>query len=216
MLRQFLFITALLFLTIQSHAFNAQVVDGDTLKIGNTTHRLNGIDAPEEGQKCKGTTKKDWPCGKRSTDELARLLNLGEVSCVSTGSDGYGREISTCRVGDIELNSHLVRRGFAWAFRKYSQAYVREEELAKEESLGIWVRPTKPAWEFREERWNSAAQEAPDGCPIKGNISRNGRIYHAPWSPWYKRTKINLKRGERWFCDEAEAIAAGWRAPIWR
>lgn len=22
-------------------------------------------------------------------------------------------------------------------------------------------------------------------------------------------------RGERWFCDKGEAIAAGWRAPYW-
>jgi hypothetical protein len=55
------------------------------------------------------------------------------------------------------------------------------------------------------------------GCPIKGNINDEGEhIYHTPWSPWYSRTKINETKGERWFCDEAEAMAAGWRPARFR
>lgn len=50
-------------------------------------------------------------------------------------------------------------------------------------------------------------------CLIKGNISDNGRIYHTPGSPSYDRTKIEESKGERWFCTEAEARAAGWRPP---
>jgi hypothetical protein len=50
-------------------------------------------------------------------------------------------------------------------------------------------------------------------CRIKGNISESGRIYHLPGSEWYERTQINPAKGERWFCSEAEAKAAGWRAP---
>jgi len=48
-----------------------------------------------------------------------------------------------------------------------------------------------------------------------GNINSKGeRIYHTPWgSRSYDRTEINSAKGERWFCDEAEAVAAGWRAP---
>ena len=47
---------------------------------------------------------------------------------------------------------------------------------------------------------------------IKGNISGNGRIYHMPGQYDYARTRINTGKGERWFCSEAEARAAGWRA----
>jgi hypothetical protein len=32
-----------------------------------------------------------------------------------------------------------------------------------------------------------------------------------PWSPWYGKVRINKSKGERWFCSEAEAVAAGWR-----
>ena len=50
-------------------------------------------------------------------------------------------------------------------------------------------------------------------CRIKGNISGSGKIYHVPGSDSYERTKIDESKGERWFCTEAEARAAGWRAP---
>jgi hypothetical protein len=50
-------------------------------------------------------------------------------------------------------------------------------------------------------------------CRIKGNISQNGRIYHVPGSASYDQTQIDTSKGERWFCTEAEARAAGWRAP---
>lgn len=206
----------LILIAVPAQAYNGTTVDGDGLKIGDEIHRLDGVDAPEEGQKCETGGSKKWPCGKAATDEMERLLSLGDVSCKVNGRDGYGRNISICNIGDLEINAHMVRNGFAWAFRKYSPRYIEQEEQAKTEGLGIWRADTERAWEFRERMWQIGAEKAPQGCPIKGNISRNGRIYHAPWSPWYKRTKINTKKGERWFCDEADAIAAGWRAPLWR
>ena len=51
-------------------------------------------------------------------------------------------------------------------------------------------------------------------CPIKGNINEKGeRIYHVPGDQWYSNTKLDESKGERWFCSEKEALAAGWRAP---
>src|SRR5262245_26469318 len=55
------------------------------------------------------------------------------------------------------------------------------------------------------------APEAPAGYTIKGNVTRNGKIYHMPSSPWYAQIRIAPDKGKRWFCTEAEAIAAGWR-----
>ncbi|MCY0146313.1 hypothetical protein OEG84_00905 [Hoeflea sp. G2-23] len=50
-------------------------------------------------------------------------------------------------------------------------------------------------------------------CLIKGNVSINTgeRIYHVPGQEFYTPTKISARYGERWFCSEAEARAAGWR-----
>lgn len=48
----------------------------------------------------------------------------------------------------------------------------------------------------------------------KGNISRKGeKVFHVPGSRDYDRTRISEKDGERMFCTEDEARAAGWRAP---
>ncbi|GAB4814195.1 hypothetical protein N2152v2_001241 [Parachlorella kessleri] len=50
-------------------------------------------------------------------------------------------------------------------------------------------------------------------CPIKGNINAKGeRIYHVPGGKSYDATAIAVSEGERWFCSESEAVAAGWRA----
>ncbi len=50
-------------------------------------------------------------------------------------------------------------------------------------------------------------------CRIKGNISidTGERIYHVPGQEYYEQTKIRHRYGERWFCSEADARAAGWR-----
>ena len=108
-----------------------------------------------------------------------------------------------------------MHRGHAWAFRSNTNDYVSAENEARASGLGIWRAPTESAEMYRARRWMVVEQGEPKGCPIKGNISSNGRIYHAPWSPWYKRTKVSPEKGERWFCSESEAINAGWRAPLW-
>jgi hypothetical protein len=50
-------------------------------------------------------------------------------------------------------------------------------------------------------------------CNIKGNITieTGERIFHVPGQEYYSATKISPQYGERWFCSEAEAWAAGWR-----
>jgi hypothetical protein len=49
-------------------------------------------------------------------------------------------------------------------------------------------------------------------CVIKGNINDRGqRIYHMPGDKFYGRTNISAAKGERWFCSEVEATAAGWQ-----
>jgi hypothetical protein len=55
---------------------------------------------------------------------------------------------------------------------------------------------------------------AQDGtrCNIKGNVSTRGeKIYHVPGQRYYNETRISASHGERWFCSEEEARAAGWR-----
>jgi len=58
----------------------------------------------------------------------------------------------------------------------------------------------------------SSASAQSGSCNIKGNVSTKGeRIYHMPGDDYYNDTRIQSSHGERWFCSEEEARAAGWR-----
>lgn len=47
---------------------------------------------------------------------------------------------------------------------------------------------------------------------VKGNINKKGvKIYHVYGSKWYDKTKIDTRRGERFFCSIQEAKSSGWR-----
>lgn len=195
----------------------AQIVDGDTLRIGPVSIRLHGIDAPEAGQSCSRRDGRPWNCGQAATDGIAALIGRGAVECEPLDVDRYGRIVARCRAGETDIGAQMVAQGLAWAFRRYSGDYTAEEASARADGRGIWQGAAQPAWDYRADRWSHAAGEAEDGCPIKGNISAKGeKIYHTPWSPAYGRTRIDPQKGERWFCDEAEAVAAGWRAARWR
>jgi endonuclease YncB( thermonuclease family) len=193
----------------------ALVVDGDTIDIDRTRIRLHGIDAPEAGQKCSKAKGVEWRCGQSAVKAMARLVQGKTVKCDNLTDDGMGRMVASCHIADADVSAQLVRTGNAWAFIKYSKDYVSLEEQARTMGIGIWQGTAQPAWEYRVDRWKVEVQTAPKNCPIKGNVSDRGRIYHAPCSPWYSKTRVNVKQGDQWFCTEAEAVAAGFRAPLW-
>jgi endonuclease YncB( thermonuclease family) len=195
----------------------AEVVDGDGLKIGPVAIRIHGIDAPELGQRCTLPGGGTWACDEAAADRLDSLVHGREVECEPLDRDAYGRIIARCVADGEDVAAVLIEEGLAWAFVRYSTDYAEQETNVRATGRGIWQAATQPPWEYREDRWNRAVSAAPGGCPIKGNINDAGeRIYHTPWSPWYGKTKINEAAGERWFCDEAEAIKAGWRAARFR
>ena len=107
----------------------------------------------------------------------------------------------------------MVAQGWAVAYRKYSTDYVSQEAAAKAGRRGVWrgefVVPSR--WR-RGERLEATDAAGGGECRIKGNVSRRGtRIYHVPGGASYAKTRIDEAKGERWFCSEAEARAAGWR-----
>lgn len=192
----------------------AEAIDGDTLLVGGIRVRLEGIDAPEAEQQCKDANDRPWPCGTVAVRMLSRLVADRLVECEERGLDKYKRLLGICRAAGIDINAALVRMGLAWAFVRYSRTYIGEEAEARAARVGIWSGPAQAPWDYRADRWAVAerSDEAPKGCPIKGNVTANGKIYHLPWSPWYHRINMDDGKGKRWFCSEAEAVEAGWRA----
>lgn len=196
----------------------AKATDGDNLNIGPIVIRLHGIDAPEAGQTCKRSDGRSWQCGTEAANRLAELAEKLEVECIALDRDPSRRIVARCVAGGVDINATMIEEGMAWAFVRYSNDYTAQEGRARSAGLGIWQGDAEPAWEYRANRWQRAADVAPRaGCPIKGNINSEGeRIFHTPWSPVYDRVKIDTEAEERWFCDEDEAERAGWRAARWR
>jgi endonuclease YncB( thermonuclease family) len=189
----------------------ARVLDGDTIHVGDTRVRLEGIDAPEQAQTCKRADGADWNCGHDATRAMQAMADGRQVVCRNHGLEKYGRTLGTCFVDGRNINAELVKLGLAWAFVRYSSTYVAEEAQARMSHLGVWQGAATPAWDYRTRAWVAHAEEGPNGCLIKGNVTASGHIYHMPWSPWYDKVRINGHSGKRWFCTEGEAVAAGWR-----
>lgn len=196
---------------VQGHA---RVIDGDSLEVAGTTVRLFGIDALERGQRCDGAGR-TWPCGVWAGQQLARLIDGQPVTCTGHDADRYGRLVARCTGAAGDLGAAMVEQGAAIAYRRYALDYVAQEERARRARRGLWRRDgaqTQDPAAFRAAgRSDSPGQPVPAGCAIKGNISASGRIYHLPGQRDYEQTRIDPARGERWFCSEGEARAAGWR-----
>ena len=95
---------------------NAVAVDGDTIKTGggSVVIRLADIDAPELKQVCGD----GHPCGQEAKQALSSLLSQGVVTCESWSMDQYGRYLSTCWVGRVNVNAAMVNQGWAIPYTK--------------------------------------------------------------------------------------------------
>lgn len=185
----------------------ARVIDGDTLDVAGQRVRLFGIDAPERAQPCDRNGQV-WACGVWARAVLADRLQGTTVSCEVQDRDRYGRWVAICHVGGIDLGQALVTAGAARAYLRYSERYAGDEIAATAAGRGIWAGHMQTPEAYRHPAADAAA---PAGCPIKGNISSGGRIYHRPGQRDYAATRINPAKGEGYFCSEAAAKAAGFR-----
>lgn len=211
-----------------------QIVDADTVYIGQTKIRFNGVDAPETDQVCLDAAGKTWTCGIEARERLRSFSKDREWSCQLTGTDIYRRSLGSCAVGGENVSRWLVQNGWALAFRRYSTEYIPDEDLAREDQRGLWGGAFIAPWDWRHRSnsteilgalsvpstaqralvSNTAANPAPPigSCLIKGNLSSTPQcIYHVPGGRFYDRLSMQPSSSRRWFCNEAEAQAAGCR-----
>ena len=123
------------------------IKDGDTIEMLVDSLpiriRLASIDCPEKNQ----------AFGQKAKQFTSDLCFGKIVTAVKTDVDRYGRTIAIIHLPDGScLNNELLKSGFAWHYKKYSQdnTLAQMEITARENKLGLWLDPAPVApWEFR-------------------------------------------------------------------
>jgi micrococcal nuclease len=131
------------------------VSDGDTITVLHDRRpekvRLNGVDSPEKGQ----------PFGEKARQFTSRLAFGQDVIVRVVDRDRHGRTVADVILADgRSLNRELVRAGYAWWYRRYSQdlSLSELEAQARLARSGLWAdqQPTPP-WEWRRNSMNRRA-----------------------------------------------------------
>ena len=127
-----------------------RIIDGDTIILNSEKIRFYGIDTPEKKQKCKDRNGLSYPCGEFATNELKKIISSGQLFCKKRATDRYGRSISICYVNGVDINSLMVKNGWALAYRNYSREYIDEEKEAKDKKMGMWAGKFIAPWRWRK------------------------------------------------------------------
>lgn len=216
------------------------ISDGDTIKVRisgvKESIRIIGLDTPETRK-----PNAPVQCfGKEASSNMQSLVQSKQVQLEADPSQGerdrYGRLLRHVFVGgSTNVALAQIEGGFGKEYT-YDGPYAHRLEYlaamnrAKTAKRGTWgppcngfheglattapaqPAPTASAPAVKPSAAPSASTSEPGACSIKGNINSDGeKIAHRPGDSAYERTKISTGKGERWFCSESEALAAGWR-----
>ena len=144
-------ISSLIFFLIFNQVISQElrVVDGDTIHLNGIKIRFTGIDTPEIKQTCINNGVKD-PCGVTAKVILIEKIGDNKVECISEGKDQYKRTLAECFVNNESLSSYLVKSGYAFAYRKYSDKFIKDEDYARINKIGMWSMIFVYPWDYRK------------------------------------------------------------------
>ena len=132
-----------------SFADSLRVVDGDTIVLNGEKIRFTDIDTPELKQTCLQGDQ-EVACGMTAKKLLVEKIGNATPECISEGKDAYKRTLAECFINGESLSSFLVRSGYAFAYRKYSKKFIKDEDFAKANKLGMWAMTFQYPWDFRK------------------------------------------------------------------
>ncbi|MFB6349973.1 thermonuclease family protein [Moraxella sp. ZJ142] len=135
------------------------ITDGDTATCLTASNerikiRFANIDAPESKQ----------AFGTKSKQVLSDLIFNKEVDLKIDTVDRYGRSVAEVFVDDMNVNKHMVKMGWAWAYKEYLKDphYLELQEKAQEFKEGLWIDKTAvyPQDWRRQQKEQRAAKKA--------------------------------------------------------
>mgnify|MGYP000557175269 CR=1 FL=1 len=205
-----------------SFADNLKIVDGDTIVLNGEKIRFSGIDTPELKQTCMKGEQKVF-CGMFAKMLLIKKIGNETPKCISEGKDAYKRTLAECFINGESLSNFLVRSGYAFAYRKYSKKFVKDEEYAKKIRIGMWAMEFEFPWDFRK---NKIADNPSKRCGveltaklegymvwlteelphIEPAINQNCKIHIMNLKELTEKDKKKLKRHEIELSDENNKI----------
>lgn len=132
------------------------VHDGDTLRVETASEtlkiRLQGVDTPEISQS-------DGQAARQFTYDMTYEK---PVTVYSFGKDRYGRTLGIVECEGKNLNLELVKAGWAWHYKYYSDdpELAAAETAARKAGLGIWKNENPQApWDYRREKRTKSAEK---------------------------------------------------------
>jgi len=146
-----------------------KVIDGDTIEIqAGEKVRLSGINSPESGE-CYY---------EQAKTKLENLIMDKEIYLErdKTNKGKYGRLLRYIHYKKTEINSLLVREGYAKVYDKYSYDTKKYKQLKQNESIAISKK--LGVWKCKDPKKN---------CKYVG--SKNSNYYHEINCKWAKRIK---------------------------
>ena len=150
----------------------ATAVDGEVLYMRGTEVKLFGIDAVEVDQVCQDSAGDDYPCGRRATQALQKLVQNDLVICLPFFAIGVNRVVANCElVLDSEsvpvspmdfveefrasnLSRLMVAEGHAVAIGIGTRYFGADQDEAQTLRQGIWQGSFQPpgAWRRRPDQ----------------------------------------------------------------
>lgn len=175
----------------------ATATKGDALEIAGEVFFLAGMVVPTDVD--------------ASMNHLAHLVSGQRLVCTVQETTQGSHRTASCLVGEKDISEGMVRAGVAFAYHENNLDFSEAQSLAQQEGLGLWARG-----ETSEQALAVAnGSHPPRDCLIKGNKGYEKPYtlrYHSPGAAYYSRTRINIHKGESWFCSATSAEAAGFTA----
>jgi len=148
-MKNFLLTIFLVFFPLICLSDNLRVIDGDSIVLNGKKIRFHGIDTPELKQFCLKGNKK-IACGLEVKKILIKYIGNDIPECLNKGKDIYKRILAECFINGQSISKYLVRSGHAFAYRKYSSKFIKDEDFAKKNKLGLWALKFEYPWNFRK------------------------------------------------------------------